>query len=180
MPFVKGQKAWNKGKQLTKAHREALRSGHSKEPLPVFLAHVQNTGEGCWEWDHSRLNNGYGKFGAGKKQYLAHRYAWELFRGPIPEDMQIDHLCRNRGCVNPDHMRVVTLKENVLAGIGITALNAKKTHCPQGHPYDAENTYRGVKGERKCRECNKIYLRQRDARKREERLNDPTSVPNDP
>jgi hypothetical protein len=84
----------------------------------------------------------------------------ELFVGPIPEGLVIDHLCRNRGCINPTHMEPVTNAENVLRGEGPTAVNARKTHCKRGHPFDDVNTYVYAKG-RACRMCHQ--LRQRAA-----------------
>ncbi|MEU5322933.1 HNH endonuclease signature motif containing protein [Streptomyces sp. NPDC021056] len=85
---------------------------------------------------------------------LAHRYAWELLREPIPAGLVIDHLCRNRRCVNPGHLEVVTLAENTRRGFGISTFNALKTHCPQGHPYSVENTYIHPRNSaRICRAC---------------------------
>lgn len=78
----------------------------------------------------------------------------ELHKGPIPEGLVIDHLCRNRGCVNPDHLEAVTQRENILRGEGLAAANARKTHCPKGHPYSGENLYVvPSSGRRQCRIC---------------------------
>lgn len=108
----------------------------------------------CWEWTGTRRSNGYGAFKPTETtQQLAHRYAWELLRSPIPAGLVIDHLCRNRACVNPDHLEVVTLGENTRRGFGISTWNRLKTHCPQGHPYSVENTYIHPKGSRICRIC---------------------------
>jgi hypothetical protein len=115
----------------------------------------------CWEWRGARDPNGYGTFTVARKvTHFAHRYAYELFVGPIPEGLVIDHLCRNRGCINPTHMEPVTNAENVLRGEGPTAVNARKTHCKRGHPFDDVNTYVYAKG-RACRMCHQ--LRQRAA-----------------
>ena len=83
----------------------------------------------------------------------AHRVSWELLVGPIPEGLELDHLCRNHGCVNPDHLEPVTHAVNVRRGRGGTSW-AQKKHCPQGHPYDDANTYL-YRGRRSCRECSR-------------------------
>jgi hypothetical protein len=103
---------------------------------------------------------GYGQVRIGAKVYRAHRVAWEHERGPIPADAVIDHLCRVPGCVNPDHMRVVTQRENVLAGESPWALNARKTHCFNGHEFTPENTF-WQGNRRRCRECRRIYRARR-------------------
>lgn len=109
--------------------------------------------DGCWEWTAFK-NDGYGVFKVGGVIQLAHRVAYELVIGKIPEGMIIDHLCRNRGCVNPAHMEVVNNRTNVLRGVSIVAKNALATHCPQGHPYDLFNTIIRPHGHRGCRYCN--------------------------
>src|SRR5262249_43013716 len=98
---------------------------------------------------------GYGGFwqgGAGGTYHLAHRIAYSLLVRPLAQHEHLDHLCRNRACVNPAHLEPVSLKENVLRGIGITAINAKKTHCFAGHEFTSENT-RVWRGKRHCRKC---------------------------
>lgn len=75
---------------------------------------------------------------------------------PQGHNLEIDHICRNRGCVNPSHLRLITHRENTLCGIGITARNATVTHCPQGHPYDLFNTYHRPDGGRECKICMRI------------------------
>jgi hypothetical protein len=110
---------------------------------------------GCWEWTASKAH-GYGQFGvrAGDVR-MAHRYAYEYLVAPIPVDLQIDHLCRNRRCVNPAHLEPVTLVENVMRGIGPGAVNARKTHCLHGHAFDEANTYTDKSGRRQCRTCRR-------------------------
>lgn len=110
----------------------------------------------CWEWTGFK-ELGYGRVGRNSRGGWAHRHAYEMLVGPIPSGMQIDHLCRNRGCVNPDHMEVVTLVENVMRGEGPSAKNARKTHCKRGHPFDEENTKVRANGSRRCLACVRIY-----------------------
>jgi hypothetical protein len=114
---------------------------------------------GCWEWTGSRNENGYGLYVVSskpKKQQGAHRAAFMALRFD-PEELVCDHLCRVRHCVNPNHIRAVTSKENILAGVGFSAINARKTHCPSGHEYTPENTYRRPRGNKRsgrdCRAC---------------------------
>ncbi|KKL58908.1 hypothetical protein LCGC14_2220650 [marine sediment metagenome] len=112
----------------------------------------------CWLWAASINNNGYGEFWAGDKYVKAHRWAYEYLIGPIPAGLTIDHLCRNRPCVNPAHMEAVTHAENVRRGARAAAFR-NKTHCPRGHPYSEENTYITASGWRRCRACNRDYMR---------------------
>lgn len=111
--------------------------------------------KGCWRWTGYLLPNGYGLIGRRqiKGSRLAHRWFYELLIGPIPEGLQLDHLCRNRSCVNPAHLEPVTHKVNGLRGVGPPALNARKTHCIHGHLFDAENTHLAPDGTRRCRAC---------------------------
>lgn len=94
-----------------------------------FWSKVSRRGEGeCWGWTGSRVK-GYGRFHYHGRDRMAHRVAFEWSGGVIPDGMVIDHLCRNRGCVNPAHMEVVTVTENTLRGESFSAVNARKTHC---------------------------------------------------
>lgn len=120
----------------------------------------------CWEWTGYRMPSGHGMLTLYNKGYLAHRVAWEHLVGPIPEGMQLDHLCRNPRCVNPDHLEPVTQQENIrrgAAGIKSGWQQKSKTHCPQGHKYAGENLFiRKRNGSRECRAC----MRARDRARR--------------
>ena len=110
---------------------------------------------GCWEWTASLTKDGYGAFGIGSRVTTAHRAMWEVTFGEIPEGLTLDHLCRNRRCLNTAHLEPVTRGENVLRGMGRAADNARKTHCHRGHPFDKQNTYIVPGGGRQCRACNR-------------------------
>lgn len=123
----------------------------------------------CWLWKASRVEGGYGQIVRGGRHYRAHRYIYELLVGDIPTGMQLDHLCRQRSCVNPDHLRLVTNRENVFApgSKTRTKANAEKTHCLRGHEFTAENTETRRNGGRRCRECHRTdeNMRYRSGRK---------------
>lgn len=116
------------------------------------------TESGCWLWSKAEQTNGYGVMGVKGIQRYAHRLAYAEFKGPIPDDLHIDHLCRVRCCINPDHLEAVTCKENIYRGAGLAASNVRLTHCKYGHEYTRENTrfYRGV---RHCRKCSAMHMR---------------------
>jgi len=106
---------------------------------------------------------GYGRINVNQRPRSAHVLAYEWLVGPIAEGLQIDHLCRRRECVNPAHLEPVSQRVNLLRGETLTARNAAVTHCPAGHPYDDENTYRRPDGSRKCRTCHRDAERKRYA-----------------
>jgi hypothetical protein len=138
-----------------------------------FERHVRKAETGCWEWTGHHQSNGYATLGLkdpdGKwRPNLAHRIAFELYRGPISAGLVIDHLCRNRGCVNPEHLEVVTMGENLRRGDGPNGQHARATHCPQGHPYEGANL-RWRRGWRECVICSRIGAREAQRRLRARR-----------
>jgi hypothetical protein len=124
----------------------------------------------CWEWTGAATPTGYGTFFPTRTAPTrAYRYAWESLIGPIPAGMTLDHLCGNRRCVNPDHLRVATQRENALRGHSPAARNARKTHCNHGHSLSADNLHMTPKGRRECVACRRRRGRETNARRRNER-----------
>ncbi len=109
---------------------------------------------GCWVWTAAKDGDGYAHFDWHGEVELAHRVAYQVLVGPIPDGLTLDHLCRVRACVNPQHLEPVTNRENLLRGNGFSGVNARKTHCAKGHAYDEANTYHRPSGGRDCRKCN--------------------------
>lgn len=120
--------------------------------------------DGCWQWNGAKVGHGYGVLGVEVGSRLAHRLSYEHFKGPISEGLTIDHLCMNTACVNPDHLEAVTNQVNNSRGSSMSAMHARKTHCPQGHEYTSANTYMH-RGSRHCRACHVIRERYRKQRK---------------
>mgnify|MGYP001009386135 CR=1 FL=1 len=129
-------------------------------PVERILSRVVVTDNGCLEFTGSR-GFGYGRIKIDGVVHGAHRVMYTAFVGPIPGGLQIDHLCRNRACVNPAHLEAVTSSENKRRGSSPAAINARKTRCNHGHLYTPENTYVTKLGSRACRTC----IRERHARK---------------
>lgn len=149
------------------AHRDSATSAREVAPAISFGGDVTPEQEArfwakvvvvesCWEWVGA-TSNGYGQMKADGKAKSAHRLSYEHHVGPIPDGLTLDHLCRNKRCVNPSHLEAVTHHENVLRGESGSAVNARKTHCPAGHPYAGES------GKRRCRACKNHYQRLRRA-----------------
>lgn len=121
---------------------------------------------GCREWGASLDVGGYGTLSINGRTTKAHRASYEEFVGPIPNGLFLDHLCRNRKCIEPTHLEPVTIRENTLRSpVAAPAVNAKKTHCKRGHEFTAENTYVMADGGRSCRKCRVIHTQNYNARK---------------
>lgn len=121
-----------------------------------FWEKVAVVGE-CWEWTASKKPSGYGEFKVDGRLVRAHRFAYEDMVAEIPAGLFLDHLCRNRACVRPEHLEPVTALVNVRRAIPF--MSGHKNTCPQGHAYSPENTYVRRQGWRECRTCK----RDRDA-----------------
>jgi len=118
-----------------------------------FWSKVEKT-DSCWLWIAARDRKaGYGTIGYQGKVVKAHRLAYEMLVGPIPSDREIDHLCRVRNCVNPEHLELVTHAENMRR-------RPPTTHCVNGHEYDEANTHIDKRGAKDCRKCNVIHVRE--------------------
>lgn len=131
---------------------EVTKRGRPKtDPYVRFLRYVQKVESGCWEWTGALDPSGYGAFkDENGRKINAHRWHHESQRGAVPKGLQIDHLCRNRKCVNLEHLEVVTPRMNTRRG---DAGKLRNTHCKHGHEYSWENTYWRKNGDRECRTC---------------------------
>lgn len=142
--------------------------GRPSVPIGVrVLQHsIPEPNTGCWLWTACVDDDGYGVTNIGYRKLGAHRASYEAFVGPIPEGLTLDHKCRVRSCVNPDHLEPVTVLVNTMRGEGLAARNSRKTHCPRGHALHGGNLYIDSVGRRHCRRCqatSQAAYRQRKA-----------------
>jgi HNH endonuclease len=127
-----------------------------------WWSYVEQT-DTCWYWTGRIDEDGYGRFRfnlEGRQiEVRAYRFGYILLVGDIPDGHELDHLCKNRSCVRPDHLEPVIHRVNTLRSDNFIAVNAKKTHCPKGHAYDEANTYLYPNGSRQCRTCRREGIR---------------------
>lgn len=115
----------------------------------------------CWEWTGSKNGDGYGTVQAEGRVQGSHRVVWKALVGPIPKGQTLDHLCRNPGCVNPDHLELVTHQENVLRGYNPMAQQSRRTHCVNGHLLSGDNIYQSRLPRRTCIACDRARHKDR-------------------
>lgn len=135
-------------------------------PFERLLTRIQLNSNGCWDWlGYKNKRIRYGQLTYDKKNHSVHVVSYELFKGKKPVNTHIDHLCRNRSCLNPDHLECVTPRENILRGDGLASINSKKTHCLKGHEYSGENLFFYRKNSRGCRQCRILMERIRNVKR---------------
>lgn len=153
----------------------STRNPHDKPTRSVGVAallernSVPEPNSGCVLWLRYLNPEGYGKvYDNDRRRYVwAHRASYEQAKGPIAPGLQIDHLCRVRNCINPNHLEAVTPKVNTHRSESLSAKNARKTHCDRGHPLEGENLYSWTDGHRHCLICQKAASRAHYLRNRE-------------
>lgn len=122
---------------------------------------------GCWLWIGAHQPSGYGQLWNGERPEQAHRISYRIYFGKFSEKLEIDHICRQPSCINPNRLRVVSHKENMRASNTIMGINSRKTHCQNGHLLCGKNLLRLKNGSRNCRICRNEYARKRKRRIRE-------------
>ena len=134
--------------------------------LERLLAKTAQQSDGCWVWQAQLDSRGYGRIKSDGKPRFAHRVAYEQLVGPIPDGLELDHLCRVTSCVNPAHMEPVTHRVNMLRGVNQVARYAVTTVCVEGHPLTGPNLYVTPDGRRQCKSCRAAAWQRYVARKK--------------
>ena len=114
----------------------------------------------CWNWTAAKSKLGYGRLKVNRNDLLAHRFSYEMVHGMIDPELCLDHLCRNRACVNPAHLEPVSIGENIRRGLAKAGINFNKTHCIRNHLLSGDNLYLTNDGRRQCRACGRIRTAQ--------------------
>ena len=130
------------------------------EDMQRAWSRIRKSSDGCWLQTSGLNYGGYGSYSIAGRTVRTHRFMYVVHRGPIASDVVLDHLCRNRACCNPEHLDPVANELNVERGMSPSAVNARKSHCLRGHPFDAENTEVRPGGGRACKECRRIRDRE--------------------
>lgn len=177
---------------VCKLHYNRQRNGVPVNGMPpidhaaLFWSKVQKGGpDECWIWTGSKTPSGYGQLRIRQRACVAHRFSYELNIGPVPNSLFVCHRCDNPGCVNPGHLFLGNQQDNVADMVrkgrhssrthpeslrrGLDHHFGRHTHCPHGHEYTLENTYRNRTGARVCKTCLRIRSREQKRRAREAR-----------
>lgn len=142
----------------------------TSKDLARFQSKVSVQEDGCWIWTGCRLQSGYGQFRLGKMR-PAHRVAYEHWVGQVPDELEMDHLCRVRACVNPSHVEPVTPRENLMRSpIAPAAVNSRKKVCKRGHEMGKQIPYFAKHGWRRCDTCWRSYIREYHKRRKQQEL----------
>lgn len=155
---------------------ENARVGKGMTVAERIHSRIQTQRDGCWLWTgatRAAKSARYGHISVRGKMILVHRAAYEAFKGPIPTGLTVDHVCRNTLCCNPAHLDAVTLRENVLRGVGFSGINFRKAACKRGHPFNEENTRHARRiragNEERGRVCRTCHRERCAIRRREDR-----------
>jgi HNH endonuclease len=160
-------------KQISLKGGQMSENNLTTKELARFKSKYEILSNGCFKWLGAPDKGGYGEFKLRGKKWSAHRLSWFIMYGPIPADMVINHICRNRSCVNHQHLCLFSKRQNVLLdSVAITAINSKKTFCPKGHPYD-----RVYDKKRYCSICQNETLRRSRLKYKELALHDKELLP---
>lgn len=151
-PRTDARKGWVKGEPRPWRQGHAIRAYAASRPY--YVVEDRGFASPCWIWQRALSSGGYGRMHLGSRTLQAHRVFYERVHGPIPDGLQLDHLCRNRACINPEHLEPVTPSENGKRGLR-GQLRTPPTHCKAGHPYTPANTRVTPKGALKCRACHR-------------------------